>query len=186
MPEHHLEQTHSWTGCPIHAPRAALLFVQSTCAIGNPAWVAALDPCDWQLLFLHPICATDTAQKEAVLRTAGFWFVDSEQGEQAGTPLPCSSLQRQPLSLLHPLETASVGAWVQCRAPVVATTRHAVVMLCSTARPNCSRTSAGCEPKQGAASGVPACRPLQWRLPQTEVPHYACPLAGSLALVHGG
>lgn len=98
-------------------------YTQSTCDIGNPAWVAALDPCDWQLLFLHPICATDTAQKEAVLRTAGFWFVDSEQG---------------------------------------------------------------CEPKQGAASGVPACRPLQWRLPQTEVPHYACPLAGSLALVHGG
>ena len=59
-------------------------------------------------------------------------------------------------------------------------------MLCSTARPNCSRASAGCEPQQGAASGVPACRPLQWRLPQTEAPHYACPLAGSLALVHGG
>ena len=42
-----------------------------------------------------------------------------------------------------------------------------------------------CPPQPGAASGVPSCRPRQWRLPQTEVTHYSCP-SFQLGLVHGG
>jgi hypothetical protein len=42
-----------------------------------------------------------------------------------------------------------------------------------------------CPPQPGAASGVPSCRPRQWRLPQTEVAHYSCP-SFQLGLMHGG
>jgi hypothetical protein len=42
-----------------------------------------------------------------------------------------------------------------------------------------------CQPQAGASSGVPACRPLHWRLPQAEAAHYSFPRA-ELGLVHGG
>lgn len=42
-----------------------------------------------------------------------------------------------------------------------------------------------CAQQPGSASRVPACKPVQWRVPGTEAPHYACPSPG-LALVHGG
>lgn len=41
-----------------------------------------------------------------------------------------------------------------------------------------------CRPALGAASGVPACRPLHWRQPGAEAAHYTCP-AWQLGLVHG-
>lgn len=44
---------------------------------------------------------------------------------------------------------------------------------------------AGCKPQPGSASGVPACQPLRWRLPQTEAGHYRC-RSFDLGLVHGG
>ncbi|KAI3439060.1 hypothetical protein D9Q98_001470 [Chlorella vulgaris] len=43
----------------------------------------------------------------------------------------------------------------------------------------------GCAPMNGATSGVTACRPLQWRVPQTEAPHYTCPHPNALGLVYG-
>lgn len=43
----------------------------------------------------------------------------------------------------------------------------------------------GCKPQPGSASGVPACQPLRWRLPQTEAGHYRC-RSFDLGLVHGG
>lgn len=47
------------------------------------------------------------------------------------------------------------------------------------------RTHAGCEEKLDAASKVPACKPLRWRLPSAEAAHFGCP-AYDLGLVHGG
>lgn len=89
------------------------------CTIGSPDWVPRVDPCDWSVLYLHVICEAAAENKEAVLRAAGFWFLDS------------------------------------------------------------------CQPQGGASSGVPACRPLHWRLPQAEAAHYSCPRT-QLGLVHGG
>jgi hypothetical protein len=94
------------------------------CTIGSPDWVPRVDPCDWAVLYLHVICEAEAAKKEAVLRAAGFWFMDSEG-------------------------------------------------------------PAGCQPQPGASSGVAACRPLHWRLPQAEAAHYSCPRE-ELGLVHGG
>lgn len=44
---------------------------------------------------------------------------------------------------------------------------------------------AGCRPQPGAASRVPACRPLRWRDDSAEVAHYSCH-SYQLGLVHGG
>ncbi len=43
---------------------------------------------------------------------------------------------------------------------------------------------AGCQPQPGAASQVPACRPLHWQVPDAEARLYSCPSYG-LGLVHG-
>lgn len=42
---------------------------------------------------------------------------------------------------------------------------------------------AGCAPRAGTASQVAACRPLRWRVPDTEDMFYTCPAYGT-ALVH--
>lgn len=34
---------------------------------------------------------------------------------------------------------------------------------------------AGCTPREGTASGVPACLPLHWSDPDAELPHFSCP-----------
>ncbi|PRW56763.1 hypothetical protein C2E21_4548 [Chlorella sorokiniana] len=91
------------------------------CTVGSQAWVPHVDPCDWTVLYMHPICAWGAAAKEGILREAGFWFMDSERG---------------------------------------------------------------CVAEPGAASSVPACRPLHWRQPDAEAAHYSCPSFG-LGLVHG-
>ncbi|KAL4447611.1 hypothetical protein ABPG75_004830 [Micractinium tetrahymenae] len=98
------------------------MYTYRRCTIGDPLWAPRVDPCDWAVLYLHPVCASGAAAKERLLRLQGFWFMDSEQG---------------------------------------------------------------CAPQRGAASGVPACVPLQWRLPQAEAAFTSCPVYG-LGLVHGG
>ncbi|PSC72525.1 hypothetical protein C2E20_4221 [Micractinium conductrix] len=60
------------------------------CTIGSPDWVPAIDPCDWSVLYLHIICVSAAADKAAVLRAAGFWFMDDGEGGQA------SGLRRVP------------------------------------------------------------------------------------------
>lgn len=98
------------------------MYTYRRCTIGDPLWAPRVDPCDWAVLYLHPVCAAGPASKERLLRLQGFWFMDSEQG---------------------------------------------------------------CAAQRGAASGVPACQPLQWRLPQAEAAFTTCPTYG-LGLVHGG
>jgi hypothetical protein len=128
------------------------------------------------VLFVHPICVHTTADKEASMRASGFWFMDSEYGE----PL---TRNRQKVVLLpegHPSVIASrVGNRGHCCIHLLLLcprmrVLHALVM------------TAGCAAQPGSASSVPACRPLQWRLPATEAPHFACPQARTLGLVHGG
>ena len=49
-------------------------------ALSTPQeWMPGVDPCDWYVLYLHPICVGGTASKEAILRRLGFWFVDNEE-----------------------------------------------------------------------------------------------------------
>ncbi|KAL4430877.1 hypothetical protein ABPG75_006133 [Micractinium tetrahymenae] len=88
-------------------------FSQELCTMAHPAWQPHIDPCDYKVAFLHVICTDGAQAKEAAMRAAGFWFLDSEQG---------------------------------------------------------------CAPHDGAASQVPACLPLHWRLPRSELPHYSCPV----------
>lgn len=49
---------------------------------------------------------------------------------------------------------------------------------------SCASVCAGCQPQPGAASQVPACRPLHWQVPDAEARLYSCPSYG-LGLVHG-
>ncbi|KAL4443517.1 hypothetical protein ABPG75_011254 [Micractinium tetrahymenae] len=92
------------------------------CTVGSPLWMPRIDPCDWHVLYLHPICIGDPSVKQRALQAAGFWFMDNEEV---------------------------------------------------------------CRPQPGAASKVPACRPLQWRDKSAEAAHYSCPSYGP-GLVHGG
>ncbi|PSC72584.1 hypothetical protein C2E20_4222 [Micractinium conductrix] len=96
-------------------------YTSAGCTVGSKEWLPSVDPCDWTTLYLHPICVSGAANKEAIFKSIGYWFMDNEKG---------------------------------------------------------------CLPQRGAASGVPACRPLHWRVPDTERRHYSCPSYG-LGLVHG-
>lgn len=97
------------------------LYTLSGCTVGSKEWMPPVDPCDWTILYMHPICAQGSAQKRSIFKEVGMWFMDDE---------------------------------------------------------------AGCQPQPGAASQVPACRPLHWQVPDAEARLYSCPSYG-LGLVHG-
>jgi alpha-beta hydrolase superfamily lysophospholipase len=107
-------------------------YLQETCAIGSPAWLGALDPCDRRVLFVHPICAHSTAVKEEVLRRAGFWFVDGESrgGGRGGLPRQTqqhwkkfmrqfSNTIAQTARLFLSLRGREPAAWEQPGAPLL-------------------------------------------------------------------
>ncbi|KAI3428080.1 hypothetical protein D9Q98_006464 [Chlorella vulgaris] len=72
------------------------MYTQSGCTVGSEEWVPDIDPCDWSVLFLHPICVGGASTKESIMRRSGFWFVDSE----GCAPHPDSASQ---VPACHPL-----------------------------------------------------------------------------------
>ena len=109
------------------------------------------------MVYLHVICVADAEVKEAVLRAAGFWFLDSDRGE----------------------------ALIPCLVPAAFLGLTPGLVRAPANLPRAGRSLAGCRAHPRATSGVPACRPLSWRQPDAEAHHYSCPTF-ELGLVHGG
>ena len=130
------------------------------------------------MLYLHPICAAGSDLKERILRQAGFWFMDSEQGGCRGQPrLVACSIWRalcRGVEACHGLMPGWGGG-----------SQHLPAFLTSTGQCSPLDVCAGCAAQEGSVSGVPACLPLHWRLPATEAAHYSCH-SFELGLTHGG
>lgn len=73
-------------------------YTLSGCTVGSKEWVPSIDPCDWQVLYVHPICAQGAASKEEIFRQIGFWFMDNDQGCK---PQPGSASQVPACRPLH-------------------------------------------------------------------------------------
>ena len=164
-------------------------------------------------LYLHPICVSGAANKEAIFKSIGYWFMDNEKGAHVWHTFVLLNLKRSALS------DAWVGRRCAAQRPLAfpqpkgpsyhCASVHSPPADCTLSnkgtvggssgstggsRKRPGRRSnpwlapatafAGCLPQRGAASGVPACRPLHWRVPDTERRHYSCPSYG-LGLVHG-
>ena len=135
------------------------------------------------VLYLHPICAAGSELKEHILRQAGFWFMDSEQGECWGKPGLATHVYVW--RALAGYAACGFGglpcaAWLRWR-PATRVCLSDIEWGACAPRGVC----AGCAAQKGSASGVPACRPLHWRLPATEAAHYSCH-SFELGLTHGG